>query len=634
MLRATLLTLVMVLGAAAQTPPDWRKVGGLGVDVQLAAPAGGRVARVWYSADGSALYAETETESGSKKIFRTSDFEGWTAVATTNDAAAPAEVAAARLPEPGPGVTLVAANSSSSRIYALGRELWGSGDGGRTWFSLTAFRAAAVVGSGYRSVAVSPNNDREIVLANDGGVWRSMDGGLSWDGLNESLPNFHVTRILSTPSGTSGPRVETDNLRTLVLPPGGSIWQPASAPEIAAEANSLARYSRQLGGAPLSAIAVAGDIVYLGARDGRLWISTDNGQTLNPVTPEGITTSVERIVVNPANPQMALAILGGNGPHVLRTFQGGATWDALDGASPESKLADTAVHGIAADWAAGAVYVATDKGVFYAHAPLSQMMGDPIVWTNLSDKLPPAAASAPATDVRLDATGVQLYAAIDGYGIYATPAPHRTRTLRVVNTADYSTRAAAPGSLLSVIGGRVNSATGGNLNYPVLAAGDTESQIQVPFEAVGPNVDLRLVTPSGTFTRGVPVQPVSPAILVGRDGVPMLFDADSGLPLDAKNTAHSNGRMQIWATGLGKVSPDWPTGLAAPSENPPEVVTPVQVFLDGAQLQVTRATLVPGYIGFYLVEVQLPSINNLGPSELYISAGGQQSNKVQVILEP
>jgi uncharacterized protein (TIGR03437 family) len=130
------------------------------------------------------------------------------------------------------------------------------------------------------------------------------------------------------------------------------------------------------------------------------------------------------------------------------------------------------------------------------------------------------------------------------------------------------------------------------------------------------------------------VQPVSPAILVGRDGVPMLWDADTGLPLDAHNTAHSNGRMQIWATGLGKVHPDWPTGLPAPTENPPEVAAQVRAFLDGAPLQVTKATLVPGYVGFYLVEVQLPSINNLGPSELYITAGGQESNRVQVILEP
>src|SRR5262249_47716215 len=154
--------------------------------------------------------------------------------------------------------------------------------------------------------------------------------------------------------------------------------------------------------------------------------------------------------------------------------------------------------------------------------------------------------------------GVQLYMALDGYGLYAAAAPHRVRNLRIVNGGDYSTRPAAPGSLLSVIGGLVSSATGNGLNYPVLAGSDTESQLQVPFEAVGPNVSLALRTPPGTITRDLPVVPVSPAILVSRDGVPMLWDADSGMPLDVRNAARSNGRMQIWATGLGKVRPDWP----------------------------------------------------------------------------
>jgi hypothetical protein len=193
------LALVGALGVLAQTPPDWRKVGGSAVDLQLAAPATGPVARVWYAADGSALYAKTQ----SGKVFRTSDFETWSeapnAGDAADDAAALPAVAAARLPEP--GATLLAANSGSSRIFALGRQLWGSGDGGQTWLSLTAYKAAAVVGPGQTSVAVSPNDDREIVLANDFGVWRSMDGGLSWDGLNEFLPNLTVLRILSTPRG-------------------------------------------------------------------------------------------------------------------------------------------------------------------------------------------------------------------------------------------------------------------------------------------------------------------------------------------------------------------------------------------------------------------------------------------------
>jgi uncharacterized protein (TIGR03437 family) len=114
----------------------------------------------------------------------------------------------------------------------------------------------------------------------------------------------------------------------------------------------------------------------------------------------------------------------------------------------------------------------------------------------------------------------------------------------------------------------------------------------------------------------------------------MLQDAESGLLLDVHNAAHSNARVQIFATGLGKVRPDWPTGLAAGLDNPPEVVASVRAYLNGAAIPVTGATLAPGYIGFYLIEVQLPAINNAGVSELYISADGSESNRVQVVIEP
>jgi uncharacterized protein (TIGR03437 family) len=114
----------------------------------------------------------------------------------------------------------------------------------------------------------------------------------------------------------------------------------------------------------------------------------------------------------------------------------------------------------------------------------------------------------------------------------------------------------------------------------------------------------------------------------------MLYDADSGLMLDARNMARSNGRIQILATGLGKVRPDWPTNFAAPLENPPAVAAAVKVYLDGVPLQVTTATLARGNIGFYLIEAQLPPVTNLKTSDLYITADGTESNHVSLVTEP
>ena len=63
-------------------------------------------------------------------------------------------------------------------------------------------------------------------------------------------------------------------------------------------------------------------------------------------------------------------------------------------------------------------------------------------------------------DVKLDAQGNLLWAAVDGYGIYAALAPHRLRDPSVVSAADMIKRAVAPGSLVSILGAQVDARSG------------------------------------------------------------------------------------------------------------------------------------------------------------------------------
>jgi uncharacterized protein (TIGR03437 family) len=566
------------------------------------------------------LFARTQ----SGRTFQTADFAAWTPAtgALEPPPAAIPSTMPSRLPES--GVRVINTAADPGRVYALGRQLYRSDDNGYTWASLTAYRSASIVGGGIHDVAIAPGNPDQIVLANDSGVWRSLDGGLSWTGLNLGLPNLPVRRIVATQGPAGGTRILADGLGSLELAPGALVWQ-TSAPVVDTERAVMQQYSAALG-ADITAVAVLPDRVYAGSSDGRLWVVRDGIPSLPwPISGGG---RVERLFVDSAAPDLALAALGEGRVHVVRTTNGGVFWDSLD-----YNLPDAPAHSITADRASGSIYVATDKGVFYGHADLQAATKEPVSWVNLTESLAARDGAAPAEDVRLDSAGAQLYIALDGYGVYATLAPHRLLNPQVVSVADYSARPAAPGSLLSVLGMRVNSARGANLNYPVLAAADGESQIQVPFEAEGPNVALQLDTPAGSRTLGLAVQPVSPAILVARDGTPALFDADTGLPLDTRNAAHSNGRIQIMATGLGRVRPNWPSGAAAPLTDPPVVEAPVKAFLDGKPLQVTRATLAGGYVGFYIVEVQLPAVTNFGTSSLYISADGQESNRVQVLLD-
>ncbi len=615
------LACAVALGqTASESPrPDWRKIGTNSIELRLAAPATGPVDNVWFSVDGRTLYARTH----SGKTFETVDFENWTpsvAPPVRPDFSVPAQ----RLPAPN---AILRANASDSRrLYALADYVYESEDGGRNWTNLTAYKDQSIIGAGQHDLAASPLDSNQVVVANQNGVWRSMDGGMTWTGLNRFLPNLTVRRILATPANGRGVEVEIDAVGAAELPPGNGAaayaWQPIADLRTDRNAETRRLYSAQLS-AEIAAVASAGDVVYAGSVDGRIWVSVDRGRVW-VLSSAGGNGAVQDIFVDPQSPRVALAAVSGLGARVLRTTNTGGFWDDLS-----ANLPDEAAHGVVADRAGGAVYVATDRGIYWAHEDL-EAPGPPSTWTLLSANLPAARATA----VTLDPTGSQLYVALEGYGVYAAAAPHRAATLRIVNAADFSTRPAAPGSLVSVLGLAVRSARAGDLEFPILASSESGTQMQVPFEAVGPSLGLALDSASGLVAVGLPVRPASPAIFVDRDGAPMLLDADTGLMLDATNTARSNARIQILATGLGRVKPQWLTGLAAPLENPPAVIAKVQAYLDRAPIEVTRATLAPGYVGFYLIELQLPALLNAGPAELYLTTDGEESNRVRVYLEP
>jgi uncharacterized protein (TIGR03437 family) len=357
------------------------------------------------------------------------------------------------------------------------------------------------------------------------------------------------------------------------------------------------------------------------------------GSNWQPETSIGQSGAVTAFWVNPADPRVALAVLAarphgpeGIPPRVLHTIDGGLSWDDIS-----ANLPDVTVRGVTADAAGNAVYIATDQGVFFGRTNLNVLSVAAPNWLALRG-LP----SAIATDVMLDAGAIQLWVALDGLGMFQTMAPHRTGDPRLITSAGLIARAAAPGTLFSIEGARVNSANAGGIAVPVLAATDNESQIQIPFEVRGDSLALAIDGPAGArVLPPVPLVSTAPAIqLDPRDGAPLLLDADNGVLLDAMHPAHSHARIQILAAGLGAVQPAWPSGLPAPADIPHTVAAPVRALLDRAPIQVTRAILAPGYVGMYLVEIEIPNIVNYGPAELYIEVDGQPSNRVRVYIEP
>jgi uncharacterized protein (TIGR03437 family) len=59
----------------------------------------------------------------------------------------------------------------------------------------------------------------------------------------------------------------------------------------------------------------------------------------------------------------------------------------------------------------------------------------------------------------------------------------------------------------------------------------------------------------------------------------------------------------------------------------------VTAFLDGVPLEVTHATLAPGYVGYYVVELKIPMTVTAGVRELRLVMNGEQSNPVKMYLD-
>jgi uncharacterized protein (TIGR03437 family) len=584
----------------AWTPPAWKRVAGYTVQENLAGPATGPVSSVWYTSNGNRLLAAT----ASNRIFETTDFHHWRLNTTDSTPGIPSIAWAARLPESGARV-----QSAGTRLYAEGpNNIYASDDNGRTWLNLTGYNDRSILGGGFTSLAVSPANSQELTAANQFGVWRSLDGGLSWRSLNEDLPNLPVRKL---------PARRTSALADgTVLQFDSGAWTPANTTEPEA---ALRQQLSASGALTLSAAAQSGSVSYAGTPDGRLLVSRDKGATWSEA-PRVASQPIERIWEDADRTDSALAA---SGTHLFRTVNGGLFWDDVTGALPP-----TAIHGIAADRSAGVVYLATDRGVYQGSMSLNDAGPAASNWKLISADLPAAAA----WDVRLNSDNT-LTAALDGYGVFETPAPHQTRNIRLVNGADLSDRPAAPGSLISILGASVRQGSSGSTEFPVIASADVSSQLQVPFESPAGLYNISLQTENDRWTVPLTVKDASPAIFVDGDGSPLILDSSSGLVIDSKVGIHAGSSIQVMATGLGKVTPDWPTGIPAPLDSPPAVRGNVAAFIDGTPVSVTRATLAPGYVGYYLVELQIPSIVNKGASELRIVMNGEESNRVKLYLD-
>ena len=542
-------------------------------------------------------------------------------------------------------------------VYALGEHLYRSDDDGAAWTNLTAVGPASVIGRWQETLAVSPVNPDLIVVGNSRGLWKSYDAGVTWSSLNVTLPNFPAARFrpASTPDP---PQLEAQGFGTLELirTADGSIWRAeedhwaASSqipiPEQARGARPpplsppgyAASYRVWRDGQPISgdltacqpgsvcpdpashtvtALAYNGHL-WAGTSNGRIWVSRDEGATWLESWTDPDSGAVTSLWAHPDRPSTALAVANGR---ILRSTNGGASWLDITSDLPEARWTAVAGHP-----QAGSAYVGGPRGVYFAPVDLA-LPGPAGAWTELKGNLP----SHDVRDVTLDPLRGRLFAALPGHGVYWMRAPQVERALRALSAADLSARPAAPGSLLTILGADALRARADGQPAPILGAGQGQTQLQLPFELSGRTLLLQLDEPNARHAIELALEEVSPAIFVV-DGEALILDAGTGAWIGWNRPAGAGSNILVMATGLGKVEPPWPAGAPSPERDPPRPIARISALLDSLPARVVSARLASGYIGVYVVEVEIPPSANTGRGQLSLRAADRPSNQVELVI--
>ena len=152
------------------------------------------------------------------------------------------------------------------------------------------------------------------------------------------------------------------------------------------------------------------DVIYVGTDDGKLWVTRNVGETWtelkHPALPQRWVT---RIAVDPKNDRIAYVTYSGfkweseSQPHVLRTRDGGRTWENISGNLPRAPVNDIKIH----PENRNTLIVATDVGVFVTKGGGNQ-------WFKLGTELP----QVPVSELKFHTPTNSIYAATYGRGIY------------------------------------------------------------------------------------------------------------------------------------------------------------------------------------------------------------------------
>jgi uncharacterized protein (TIGR03437 family) len=214
----------------------------------------------------------------------------------------------------------------------------------------------------------------------------------------------------------------------------------------------------------------------------------------------------------------------------------------------------------------------------------------------------------------------------------------------VVSAADLKSPV-APGGLMALLGTNLSATNQATNELPlptaladscltvngapthIMFVSPGQVNAQMPSQASG-NVALVLHTPGGvsntflmTVLTGAPA--VFLTTLDGVANVPAIVRWNNGLVVTSTNPVHRGDILTIYLTGLGAVDPPVSDGFPGPvSPLATTLINPI-VKIGGVEANVLFSGLVPGYVGWYVLNISVSSSTPQGLSvPLTITQGG------------
>jgi photosystem II stability/assembly factor-like uncharacterized protein len=249
--------------------------------------------------------------------------------------------------------------SQDQTVYILVRNsLFRSQDGGETWQRLSN---GLDNHGNLNSLTTSAANDRVFYTAAPGdGVYRSSNGGNSWRSVNAGIDDREIAWVISSPADANLVFAQTKTGKLYRSENGGEGWE-------------LVRDDL-----PATALAIASDgsdSIFLGDDNGQIWRSADRGKSWSEVATLSDAGPINQIAIADDFAQSQTLVVATGEAGIYRTTDGGQSFSPMNDGLSDKRVQDVQLLAdgtlLASSW---------EQGYW-------QWQTDEQTWVNLSEGL-------------------------------------------------------------------------------------------------------------------------------------------------------------------------------------------------------------------------------------------------------